>query len=530
MDLCGPMRIQSINGRKYIVVIVDDYSRFTWVKFLRSKDEVPEFTLRTSVARTPQQNGVVERRNQTLVEVARTMLIFSKAPLFLWAEAVATACFTQNRSLIRKHHNKIPYELLPNRKPDLSNHRVFGALCYPTKDSEDLGKLKPKAGIRIFVGYAPAKKAFQIYNKRTHLIIETIHVDFDKLTVMASEQFSSGIRPQLMTPRTISSGLVPNPPSPTPTSQTSQEPQSLVIPSGVEEQFHDIKVAHLDNDPFFGVPILELNFEEPSSRDVIPTNVHSVNQPPEHLSKWTKYHSLDNVSIDELGGVLKNKARLVARGYSQEEGIKFKESFAPVTRLEAIRIFIAYATHKNMMVYQMNGKTAFLNGILREEVYVSQPNEFVDQDNPSHVYKLKKALYGLKQSHGLAFADADDAGCQDTRRSKFGSMQLLGDRLVKYGLGFNKIPLYCDNKSAIALCCNNVQHFRSKHIDIRYHFIKDQGENRVIELYFVRTENQQANIFTKALGRERLDFIINKLGMRSMSPETLKRLAGEEEE
>ncbi|GJU18943.1 hypothetical protein Tco_1146909 [Tanacetum coccineum] len=129
-----------------------------------------------------------------------------------------------------------------------------------------------------------------------------------------------------------------------------------------------------------------------------------------------------------------------------------------------------------------------------------------------------------------AFADADHAGCQDIKRSKFGSMQLLGDRLVNYRLGFNKIPLYCDNKSAIALCCNNVQHFRSNHIDIRYHFIKDQVENRVIELYFVRTEYQQANIFTKALGRERLDFIINKIGMRSMSPEKVKRLAEEEEE
>ncbi|GJT50795.1 retrovirus-related pol polyprotein from transposon TNT 1-94 [Tanacetum coccineum] len=119
MDLCGPIRIQSINGRKYIMVIVDDYSRFTWAKFLRSKDEVLEFV-----------------------------------------EAVATVCFTQNRSLIRKCHNKTPYELLYNKKPDLSYFYVFGALCYPTNNSEDLGKLKPKAYIGIFVGYAPAKKAF----------------------------------------------------------------------------------------------------------------------------------------------------------------------------------------------------------------------------------------------------------------------------------------------------------------------------------------------------------------------------------
>ncbi|GJU48230.1 retrovirus-related pol polyprotein from transposon TNT 1-94 [Tanacetum coccineum] len=154
----------------------------------------------TFVACSPQQNVIVERRNHTLVEVVRTMLIFSKASLFLWAEAVATTCYTQNRPLIRKCHNKTPYELLHNRKLDLSYLYVFGALCYLTNDSEDLGKLKPKADIGIFVGYAHAKKAYRIYNKITCLIIETIHVTFDELTTMASEQFSSGPGPQLLTP------------------------------------------------------------------------------------------------------------------------------------------------------------------------------------------------------------------------------------------------------------------------------------------------------------------------------------------
>ncbi|GJT97850.1 retrovirus-related pol polyprotein from transposon TNT 1-94, partial [Tanacetum coccineum] len=193
MDMCGPMRVEIINGKRFILVIVDDHSRSTWVKFLRTKDEAPKIIIKflkqaqaslkaivrylrtdndtkfinlilrnytkdvrithhTSVTRTTRKNDVVKRRNRTLVEAARTMLIFSKSPLFLWAEAVATACYTQNRSLIHPRYNKTPYELLRYRKPERKYLHVFGALCYSTNDSEDLGKLKPKADIRIFIG------------------------------------------------------------------------------------------------------------------------------------------------------------------------------------------------------------------------------------------------------------------------------------------------------------------------------------------------------------------------------------------
>nr|GFD30020.1 retrovirus-related Pol polyprotein from transposon TNT 1-94 [Tanacetum cinerariifolium] len=162
----------------------------------------------TSVARSPQQNGVVERRNRTLIEAARTMLIYAQALLFPWAEAVASACFTQNRSIIRIRHGKTPYELMHGKQPDLLFFHVFGALCYPTNDGENVGKLQTKADIGIFIGYAPTKKAFRIYNRRTRRIVKTIHVDFDELTAMASEQSSSGPALQEMIPGTISSGLV----------------------------------------------------------------------------------------------------------------------------------------------------------------------------------------------------------------------------------------------------------------------------------------------------------------------------------
>ncbi|GJZ54645.1 retrovirus-related pol polyprotein from transposon TNT 1-94 [Tanacetum coccineum] len=435
----------------------------------------------------------------------------------------------------------------------------------------------------------------------------------------------------------------------TSSSSTNQKQQSSIISQGVEE------------------PIPNAHFDDPCHEPL-----YDVSTSQESSSNVQSFHS----SLELIG-------------------IDFEESFAPVARLEAIRIFVANAANQNVTIYQMDVKMAFLNSELKEEVYISQPEGFVDQDNPSHVYNLKKALYGLKQAphawydmlssflisqqfskgavnitlstrkagndlllvqiyvddiifastntamcdefsnlmttkfkmsmmgkmsfflglqisqntpmveknkldadlqgtpvddahyrsmigslmyltssrpelihtvclcaryqtkptkkhlHAVkrifrylkgtihlglwyskdtgislaAYSDADHAGCQDTRRSTSRSTQFLD-----YGFKFNKTPLYCDNKSAIALCRNNVQHSRAKHIDARYHFIKEQVENEIVELYFARTEYQLADIFTKPLPRERFNFLVEKLGIKSMSLETLKSLAEEEDE
>nr|GEU69026.1 retrotransposon protein, putative, Ty1-copia subclass [Tanacetum cinerariifolium] len=339
---------------------------------------------------TPQQNDVVERRNRTLVTAARTMLIFSKASMFLWAEALATTCYTQNRSLIHTRHNKTPYELLHNKKPNLTFFRVFGALCYPINDSEDLGKLQPTADIIIFVGYAPIAA---------------------ESTLMKDNPFTP-----------------------------------------------------VDNNPFINVFALEPSSDASSSGDVNSTESTYVSQTLHHLGK----------------------------GYRQEEGIDFEESFVLVARIEAIRISIANAASKNLTIYQMDVKTAFLNGELKEDVYVSQPKGFVDPDHPTHVYPSKE---------GFVWVKAGSSGVIIWMRSQ----------LTDYGFVFNKIPLYYDNRSAIALYCNNVQHFRSKHIDIRHQFIREQVKKGVVELYFVTTNYQRADIFTKALPRERFEFLLSRL-------------------
>ncbi|GJX15475.1 retrovirus-related pol polyprotein from transposon TNT 1-94 [Tanacetum coccineum] len=700
MDLCGLMRVASVNEKKYILVIVDDYSRFTWT--LREYYEKVGISHETSVARSPQQNGVVERRN-------------SVQDLFLqWTPVSLSSDLYQT---LLQHYPSTPF--VPSRTD-------WDLLFQPMFDES------PNVDV-----HAPEVIA---------------HIP----EVVAPEHAVSTGSP---------SSTTVDQDAPTPSnSPTQQETQTPILSHDVEEDNHDIEVAHMGNDPYFGIPIPEVSSDQ-SSSDVIHKIVHPDHHVSEHNSKWTKDHPLENiigaldrpvstrlqlheqalfcyydafltsvepknykealtqacwieamqeelheferlevwelvpppdkafvislkwiykVKLDELGGILKNKARLVARGYRQEEGIDFEESFAPVARLEAIRIFLAFAAHMNMVIYQMDVKTAFLNGNLREEVYVSQPDGFVDPDKPNHVYKLKKALYGLKQAprawydmlssflisndfskgsvdptlfirregndlilvqiyvDDIIFAASTPELCDLFAKimcSKF-KMSMMGkisfflglqisqsprgifinqskyaleslkkygyescdpvdtpmvekskldedkegkavdpshyrgmigtllyltasrpdlqfakmhavpksaaissteaeyialsgccaqvlwmrSQLTDYGFGFNKIPMYCDNKSAIALCCNNVQHSRSKHIDIRFHFIKEHVENGVIELYFVNTEYQLADIFTKALGRERIEFLINKLGMRSFTPDTLKQL------
>nr|GFB32571.1 hypothetical protein [Tanacetum cinerariifolium] len=352
----------------------------------------------------------------------------------LWAEAVATACFTQNRSIICLRHGKIPYEHMHSKLPDLSFFHVFGALCYPINDSENLGKLQPKADIGIFIGYAQTKKAFRIYNRRTRRIVETIHVDFDELISMAFEQCSSGPALNDMTPGTISSGLVQKSSSSTSYVPPSRNDWDLLFqpmfdellnpPPSVDNQAAKVvapiaEVIPQVNDDLTGSPsstIVDQDAPSPS-KSLTPTEIqssvilqddHPLNYIIGPLSKTVStrlklheqalfcYYDAFLTSMEpktykealtqacwietmqeELNEFerLKNKARLVARGYRQEEGIDFEESFAP-----------------------MDVKTAFLNGKLREEVYVSQPDGFVDPDNPNHVYKLKKAVYGLKQA------------------------------------------------------------------------------------------------------------------------------------
>ncbi|GJZ49942.1 retrovirus-related pol polyprotein from transposon TNT 1-94 [Tanacetum coccineum] len=225
MDLCGPMRVASINGKKYILQFQAQVIMFVAQVITVRTDRGTEFlnkTLhayfkeegiehQTSTPRTPEQNGVVERRNRTLVEAARTMLSASKLPLSFWAEAVATACYTQNRSIIISTHGKTAYHIINDRKPSIKHLHIFGCTCYITRDGENLDKMKEKGDPCVMVGYSTQSKGYRVYNKRTRLIVESIHIKFDEIKEMMSDHNSSDLAPQRqeMSVENVSSGLVP---------------------------------------------------------------------------------------------------------------------------------------------------------------------------------------------------------------------------------------------------------------------------------------------------------------------------------
>ncbi|KAI3748889.1 hypothetical protein L6452_12302 [Arctium lappa] len=880
MDLFGPVNIQSIAGKKYTLVIVDEFSRYTWVIFLRCKSDTPEelisfvkkmevlnnLTVRSirsdhgtefknsslnnffenkgishnfSSVRTPQQNGVAERRNRTIIEAARSMLSDSHLPTQFWAEAVNTACFTQKRSLIIKRFGKTAYELFVGRKPSISFLHIFGCQCFILNNRDQLGKFDPKADDGIFLGYSSISKAYRVFNKRRQTVEETIHVTFDETRsanskpIADNEELNAWMLSHYRENEPFFSNHQhsdppvadddPNIIHPTAesTSWVSAEPLNTLLPSNL-----------LSSENLSSESTQQLIADEPQSSSSIniqivdPTSELSNNAPAQ---RWTKDHPIDQIlgdpdagiqtrrssgniclfvnflsliepkktddalrdpnwvsamqeeltefsrnkvwnliprpsdktvigtkwvfrnKLDEHGTVTRNKARLVAQGYRQEEGIDYDETFAPVARLEAIRLFLAYAVYKDFIVYQMDVKSAFLNGKLNEEVYVEQPPGFYDPKHPNYVYKLDKALYGLKQaprawydtlssflisenfergkidntlffrkikghiilvqiyvddiifgstnpslctrfaermkkeykmsmmgeltyflglqikqsdkgtfinqgkyvkdmlkkfdlnqastmktpmappltlnkdpsgkpvnvtayrgmigsllyltasrpdimystclcaryqsepkeSHLIAvkrifrylkgtpnlglwypkdsgfdltgYSDSDFAGCKLDRKSTTGGCQLLGGKLVSwtskkqnsvststaeaeyvaagsccsqilwmrnqlldYDLQLSKIPIYCDSTSAIAIANNPVLHSKTKHIEIRYHFIRDHVMNGDIELHFIPTDFQLADIFTKPLDETRFNFLISELGMLNL--------------
>ncbi|CAM8889644.1 unnamed protein product [Rhodiola kirilowii] len=852
MDLCGPMRVQSRQGNRYVYVLVDDFTRYTWVIFIRSKDEVfdcfktwvklaeRKFSLKVksirsdhgtefengqftdfcsdqgidhnfSAPRTPQRNGVVERKNRTLEDMTRTMLIESRLARSFWAEAMNAACYVLNRCYLRPILNKTPYELLKGRKPNILHLRVFGSKCYVHNNGKNqLGKFDPRSDEGIFVGYALHSKAYKVFNKRTKLFEESVHVIFDEESMGNDSGHVPDVHVagedddfELVRPRDIAVVDVPeNLETPEQANAQVPEVEELGEQAEVNGQVPAVGEVHSEPEEIqetqevtelrrstrvrqLGVTLrdyicyaavqgetvmnafvsliepktVEEALKDPNWIQAMQDELHQF----ERNKVWRLVPRPDNRKVigtrwilrnkmNSEGEIVRNKARLVVKGYSQQEGIDYEETFAPVARLEAIRLLIAYSVQVGIKLHQMDVKTAFLNGFLKEEIFVEQTPGFEVPEHPDHVYVLDKALYGLKQAprawyerlseyllaHGYergkvdktlfllrtdkhllivqvyvddiifgstsdelvksftklmesefemsmvgeltfflgiqvrqlengteisqqkylsevvkkyglggskhvntpsspneslvkddgspktdatiyrgmigsllyltasrpdimfsvcqcarfqaepreshikavkrilrylkgteklvlwyprvkslrleGFTDADFAGDRTDRKSTYGMAQFLGSCLVSWGskkqnsvalstaeaeyiaaaaccaqilwlrnqlsdfnLHFEQVPIFCDNTSAISIAKNPVQHGKSKHIEIKHHFLRDCVEKELVTINFCRSEDQVADIFTKSLHKDAFEKLWMELGL--MSPQ-----------
>ncbi|GJY01972.1 putative ribonuclease H-like domain-containing protein [Tanacetum coccineum] len=432
--------------------VTDDYSKFTWVFFLASKNETSgifksfiteienlvdkkvkiirsdngtEFKKKVmsefcekkgikrefSIARTPQQNGVAERRNRTLIEAAKTMLADSKLPTIFWAEAVNTACYVQNRVLVVKPYNKTPYELFRGRTPALGFMRPFGCHATILNTLDYLGKFDGKSDEGFFVGYSLNSKAFRVYIIRTRKVEESLHIrfledkpiiagdgpkwlfDIDVLTKSMNYVPVVAVQTLMIFPTVTVTTARSN------GSQTKPGMFSLGDNATLESThayfFSDETKVDMSNItttyPVLSTPNTRIHKDH--SLDHVIRDVQSV-EPKKVIQALIDLSWIEAMQ-DELLWFKLQKARLVAQGYTQEEGIDYDEVFALVARIEAIRLFLAYASFKDFVVYQMDVNSAFLYGKIEEEVYVCQPPGFEDPEFPDRVYKVEKELYGV---------------------------------------------------------------------------------------------------------------------------------------
>ncbi|KAI5334921.1 hypothetical protein L3X38_025054 [Prunus dulcis] len=442
VDLCGPMRNESVARNRYFMLIIDDFTRMIWVYFLRNKSEAfycfKKFKSMTelqtghkvqcirsdrgveflstdflefceangiqrqlTMAYTPQQNGVVERKNRTVIEMAKSMLHEKGMPYFLWTEAVHTAVYLLNRCPTKALNNITPFEAYSGRKPGIAHLKVFGFLCYVHVPTELRHKLEPKSTKGVFVGYATCEKGYRVFDPVSNKLLLSRDVTFDEENAWHWIDKNGSV----MTTYSIENQVDLDLKSDSSNENSTGTPQTLDMQESTSSTPGDISSEERRTQAYDHTPLkwrrlddvlaqCNLCIMEPekyadAAQDeswlkamedelqMIEKNEtwELVDRPTEKPVIGVKWVYKTKLNLD--GSVQKNKARLVAKGYAQKPGLDYNETYAPVARLDTIRTLIALAAKKGWKLFQLDVKSAFLNGVLQEEVYVNQPEGFV---------------------------------------------------------------------------------------------------------------------------------------------------------
>ncbi|KAL4290940.1 hypothetical protein GQ457_14G017910 [Hibiscus cannabinus] len=653
-DLCGPMKTSSMNDSKYFVLFIDDLRRMCWVYFLKSKLNVlstfKEFkifaenqsycklkVLRTdnggeyvsnefndfcrdsgilhqlTVPRTPQQNGACEMRNRTVLEMARCMLFEKHLPKLLWAEAVTTNVYLLNRLATKVVDGKTPFEAWSGSKPSVKHLRVFGSICYNHISANMRSKLDERASRGIFVEYSSQSKGYRIYNLESKMIVVSRDVIFYEDSYWNWEKNDV----QKHDLRSISEELVIS------KDAENGETSDWFDVAGTTDADEVIKTKSLAS----VYERCNLVFDEPTSFndaakvpewiDAMKSEIFAIekngtlfltNLPSgKHVIgvKWVY-----RIKFNPDGTIFKHKARLFVKGYAQIGGVDYGDTFAPVARLDTIKLLIAIAGQLGWNVFHLDVKSAFLNGELEEDIYVCQPEGFQRCVNEATLYLKKEnnayllviSLYvddllvmgsndkaisefklsmkkefemsdlglmsyflgmeinqskaGIFMSQNKFLSSPTDVHLGVTKRvlryvkSTLGAIcwsskkqqvvaqstaeaeyivvvvavvaanQAIWLRNLLSDLGFKQesaIVLLCDNKSAIAIAENHVQHGRTKHINVKFHTIREAEKNSLIKMEFCSSEMRVADLMTKALSRNRMLFLKHELGITNIN-------------
>nr|GEZ95448.1 putative ribonuclease H-like domain-containing protein [Tanacetum cinerariifolium] len=579
--------------------------KYTWTHFLRSKDKTPEVLInflrlvqrglhaqvrtfrtdkgtkflnktihayfaskgihhQTSVARTPKQNGVVKRLKRILVEAARTMLSAAKVPLYFWAEAIATSCFTQNRSLVIPRHEKTPYHIINDWKPSVKFFHIFGSLCYIVRDGENLDKMKEKEQVIRDPSQSIRTRRQLESDGEMCMFVLTEGVDFEESFALVAQL--EAVRLFIANATQKSFTVYQMDVKTTFLYVLLKEEVYINQPDGFVDPYHPDKVYHLKKalyglkqaprawydelSNFFISKGFSKGFIDPTlfitkhGEDILPVQIYvddiifgSTN--PKLLKQFKKL--MHNKFEMSMMGELKFFLGIQIHQSPRDADL----SGTPVDQTK-------YQSMVGALMYLTASRPDIVHATCYCARYQAKPTE-------KHLTVVKWIFWYLKDTINMGlwypkdtgfeltiFSYSDHAGCLDSRKSTLGGIQFLGgDKLVSwsskkqdctsmssvkaeyvslsaccaqvlwlrtqltyYGFHFDKIPMYCDSKVAIAISYNPVQHSRGKHIDVGYHFIKENVEKGIVELFFVRTEYQLADLFTKAFFKDRFKYLV----------------------